>query len=288
MPSLLDILPPEAQAILGIAALVLTALGILVWAAGIKVARGLVAALVGLVVAALAAWTLPNLLDIAVVSAGLVGFAIGALAGAVCFRLLQGLTLAICLGLAVGLTYYHLHVEHLVLSPTVAHVADQAPVKAADLLIKGPLAGSTARTAAPTTTSAHATSDATADARIFASKLLDRWNAISSTDQRRLLAAAIGSAAIALLLAFGFPRPTTLVISAFLGTLMLLAGLEAAFHLYLPKLEFVLPRAATTRYALIALLTAIGLLLQYHFFWPRKKPQPAKQPSSPAPAMGAA
>jgi hypothetical protein len=282
--SLLDILPPEAQAILGLAALVLTALGLLVWAAGIKVARGLVAALVGLAVAGLAAWSLPHLFDIAAASAALVGFAIGALAGAVGFRLLQGLTLAVCLGLAVGFAYYHLHVEHHNPAPAAAHAAPAEPVKASDLLIHGPLAGRTEKTSASTT---RMTADAQADARQFASRLLDRWNAISATDQRRLLAAAIGSAAIALLLAFGFPRHTTWVISALLGTLMLLAGLEAVFHLYLPKLEFFLPRAAAPRYGLFAILTGIGLLLQYHFFWPRKKPRQPAEPAA-APAMGAA
>jgi hypothetical protein len=275
--SLLDILPPEAQAILGLAAIVLTALGLLVWAAGIKVARGLVAALLGLAVAALAAWTLPSLLGLAVTSAALVGFVIGALAGALCFRLLQGLTLALCLGLAVGFAYYHLHIEHQPLTSPPTHVAQADPIKASDLLMKTPTASH-----APTTTAAR-----TADLQLFAAKLLDRWNAISSTDQRRLLAAAIGSAAIALLLAFGFPRHTTLLISALLGTLMILTGLETAFHLYLPKLQPFLPQSPATRYLLIAFLTAIGLLIQYHFLWPRKKTaKPANQPA-PAPAMGA-
>src|SRR5271169_1841297 len=87
--SFIDILPPEAQQILGGIAVLVIAAGLVVWAAGLKIARFSVAMLLGLAGMALSMWLLPKMVGVTVITGGLVGFVVGALAGAIGFRLLQ-------------------------------------------------------------------------------------------------------------------------------------------------------------------------------------------------------
>ncbi len=95
-------LPPEAQSLLGGIAFLVAIVGLIVWAAGVKIARFSVAILLGAAGGTACAWLLPLVFGIAAVTGGLVGFVAGALAGAVGFRILQGVTLAVCLGIAAG------------------------------------------------------------------------------------------------------------------------------------------------------------------------------------------
>jgi hypothetical protein len=263
-------LPPEAQSLLGVASLVLIAIGLIVWAAGVKVAPVLVALATGLVGAALAAWLLPAVVGIAVVTAGLIGFVIGAMLGAFSFRVLQGVTLAACLGLAVAGGYYRMHVEHAPRpAPAIVETA-AAEVKASDLLVRGRLG----ETGPAQTVAAN-------QMAVFGRKLHERWNEIPSTDRTRMMVAAFGTAAVALLLAFGFAKYTTWVVSAVLGTLMLAVGIDAAVHLYAPRLLNYFPGAVVWRYAVLAILAGVGMLVQRWCFWGGERKARQGAPAEP-------
>ena len=121
--SFIDMLPPEAQSLLGGIALLVTLIGLIVWATGVKIARFSVAILLGAAVAAIGSWLLPRFIGVAPITGALVGFAVGALSGAVGFRLLQGLTLALCLGVAVGGTYYRWHIVPALAAPETTATA---------------------------------------------------------------------------------------------------------------------------------------------------------------------
>ena len=150
---LIDILPPEAQTYIGIIAIAALLLGLILWAAGVKVARAAVAILTGALAAALAAWWLPRFLDPAAAefrrSSALPP---GSLLGAIAFRVVQGVTLAACVALAVAGGYYRWEVlppAHGVPAATFSAAASQEGVRAADLLVRGPLAAGTRSSAGP-------------------------------------------------------------------------------------------------------------------------------------------
>ena len=269
--SFIDILPPEAQHVLGGISVLVMSAGFVVWGAGVKIARFSVAILLGLGAAALGAWLLPRFAGVTLATGGIVGFVIGALAGAVGFRLLQGLILAACLGLAVGGVYYRWHIA------PEAPAAQVGDVHVSDLMIP------TDRLGAGAATQQHPSNDVAA----FGQSLIDHWNAIPPADQRRLLIVSIGSAAVALLIAFGFARPTTWVISSVLGALMILAGLHALVHVYGPQYETYLPTTTRTRYLTLAIVTLVGMGIQYRFF-PRKGAKKVAAAPEPVAAVPAA
>ncbi len=289
--SFIDILPPEAQQVLGGISVLVIASGIVVWAAGVKIARFSVAILLGLAVAALGAWLMPRFVDVTIITGGILGFVIGALTGAMAFRLLQGLILALCLGVAVGGIYYRWHVTtEMVASPTTAQVP------ASDLLIPTDRLAASTPPATPRTSAAHTTPGAPAtapakaethslanDASLFARSVLEHWNAIPPVHQKRLLIGSIGAAAIALLIAFGFPRVTTWVVSALIGALMILAGAHALVHVYAPQYESSLPLTTRMRYLTLAILMLIGMGIQYRFLRRRKSKAKAAPPANAAP-----
>src|SRR5690242_14691565 len=100
MPSLLDMFSPEAQQTMAILAVIASVAGLLLWSLGLKIARFSVAIFLGLLIAFLGATQLPRDVSISPITASLIGFAAGALLGAIAFKLLQGVVLAACVGLA--------------------------------------------------------------------------------------------------------------------------------------------------------------------------------------------
>ncbi len=288
--SFLDILPPEAQQVLGGISVLVIASGIVVWAAGVKIARFSVAMLLGIAIAGLGAWLLPKFMGITIATGGILGFVIGAMTGAMAFRLLQGLILATCLGLAVGGIYYRWHIAPELAVPPSAQVAAEVP--ASDLLIRTDRLGAAASTAAPAKTG-HAVGsvsdgiDAVSNgAAAVGQSVMDRWNAIPAVHQKRLLLVSGGAAGMALLIAFGFPRPTTWVISAFLGSLMILSGVNALLHVYAPQYEGYLPVSMRSRYLTLAIVMLVGMGIQYRFF-PRKKARAKAAPPADAAPIAA-
>jgi hypothetical protein len=279
--SFIDILPPEAQSLLGGIALIVALVGLIVWAAGVKIARFSVAVLLGAAAAAIGTWLLPKFLGVAPITGALVGFAGGAITGAIGFRLLQGLTLALCLGLAVGGMYYRWHIlPTLAITPPTALTTATAPI-GDDLIHLDALPAVLPGTSTlPATRSAHLSPLVS-----LVQSAIDRWSAIPPLHQKRLLIVSIGSAAIALLIAFGFARRTTWFTSALLGALLLMAGINALVYVYAPQYETQLPAQAKYRYLVLTILTLLGMGVQRRFFWPGKLPgrsKPAKPIAKPA------
>ncbi len=115
--------------------------------------------------------------------------------------------------------------------------------------------------------------------------LADRWGAIPAVHQKRILIVGIGTAAVALLVAFGFARQTTWVTTALLGSLMLMAGVHALVHVYGPQYEFWGFSRAGFRYLMLGVLTVAGMGVQRRFFWPshlrrRVVPSPPPPPAA--------
>ena len=80
---------------------------------------------------------------------------------------------------------------------------------------------------------------------------------------------------MAILFAIGFPRATTTLITAILGALGLMAGVYCLVHIYKPQLSDYLPSGTFQSYAIMVVLIAVGLAIQYRFFWrlPDKSPE---------------
>jgi hypothetical protein len=261
--SFIDMLPPEAQSLLGGIALLVALVGLIVWAAGVKIARFSVAILLGVAVGAVGSWLLPKFIGVAPITGALVGFALGAVSGAVGFRLLQGLTLALCLGLAVGGMYYRWHILPALATPTITTTA---PI--GDELIRL----DALPPVLPGTASAPATRGTAHRSPLIAlvQNIADRWATIPAVHQKRLLIVSIGAASIALLIAFGFARRTTWFTTALLGALLLMAGVNALLHVYGPQYEGQLPTQARYSYLTLGILTLVGMGIQRRFFWPVK------------------
>ena len=259
--SFLDILPPEAHDLLGVFGLISLLAGLLIWATGVKIARFTVTMLLGASLSALGTTFLPRLINVSPLTGAILGFVAGALLGALAFRILQGLVLALCLGLLVAGIYYRWHTPH---QPTTAPTTLTAP----DLLIPTSIF--------PATRAASAKFHFEPD--VLLRKIGDKINAIPRADQKRMLIAALGSAAIALLVAFGFPRLTTWTITSLLGSLMILSGSYAHTQLYAPQDLSDFPATPISSYLLLAFLFFLGLLIQHHLFPPK---HPHDRPDEP-------
>src|SRR4051812_40906493 len=98
MNFLLNIMPPELHALPVLIAGFVALLGLVLWSAGIKVARPMAAAMLGAVLAAVAVWLLPTFTGLGQLPCAIIGLAAGLVIGALAFRALQGIILATSLG----------------------------------------------------------------------------------------------------------------------------------------------------------------------------------------------
>src|SRR3974390_1699147 len=110
MGSWIDMLPPEVQTSYGITAGAFAVIGLLCWGAGIKIARPGAALMVAGFAALLAAWGLPTVTGISPMTAAIIGFGVGLLTGALTFRFLQGVLLAVFVGAVACGAYYRYQV----------------------------------------------------------------------------------------------------------------------------------------------------------------------------------
>ncbi|HVS71969.1 MAG TPA: hypothetical protein VHQ47_12000 [Phycisphaerae bacterium] len=269
MPSsILDLLPPEYQHLWGAAAALLALLGLLLWATGVKIGRLLSALFFGLAGAALGAWLGIAALDLSPYTGGITGLAVGLILGALAYRFL----LPIALALAVTGIYLRWQ------APLALPQSQSAPatVQAADLEIT--LHSSTS----PAATSPRRT-PALADAATF---LRHQWNALPPKTQTRttlLLLATLVAGLVFSLLMF---RRAAVVITAFLGSLALFLGLRAILLLYARPYAHYIPANPLYRYAILAGLTLLGIFIQWRFFREYTPPprKPASSPPAPSPA----
>jgi hypothetical protein len=265
MTSFWQILPPELQSTPGLVAGFLTLLGLFLCTAGIKVARALAAALVGGALATLAAGMLPALMAVDPWTSAVIGLALGLLIGAMAFRLVQGVILALCLSVLAAGAFYQWQITHNPQPVTKAVVLHLAPESAAGKVY------------------------AALPVRMQTTVQMGfaRWEAIPLTLRQSMIVMGLGVAILAAFVAWIVPRPTTWLMSAAVGALMLLYGVFTLISAYLPDYARRIPAEPQTRLAILGAVVAGGMLIQWLYFWPgkREKRERAKdRPGELAPA----
>jgi hypothetical protein len=259
-----NILPPEIQnapvLVTGFVAL----LGLMLWTAGVKVAKPLAAGLFAAAVAVAASCYLPIFAPIDSLLAALIGLGVGLLIGFTAFRAVQGMILAACLAFLATGTFYHWQVT--------SH--PQAPAK-------------TVPTLDPHSTLGQVVAALPGNIQITAKVLLARWDAIPLSLRQSMLVIAAGVAILAIFVSWLLPKFTTWFMSAVGGTGLILWGGLALLAAFLPQYEHLVPQDTVSRITIVACMVAIGLTIQYFYFWPgrRQKKERAKdRPGELAPA----
>ena len=281
--SIVDLFPPEMQNVYAAAAGAILVMGLFFWGAGIRIARSSLATLTGLGVAAAAAWGLPGPTGVSVLTAAIIGFVVGLLAGAVAFRMLQACVLAICLALAVSGGYYRWQVA----GPAARAGRGGGPaatLSAKEMLIPperlaaGPEVATTVPARVDVATVQAAVQRVATGVKDSAVRL---WSGIPAVHRRRMIGFSILAAVAGLILALFFPRYTTWIMTAALGTAWLVLPGYALMQVYAPQYEISVPAAAKWRWGGVAIVMLVGMLLQRGLFWPSKK----KEKSKPEPAL---
>lgn len=260
--SWLDLVPFEATRFLGYAAWVTVLIGIGLWATGVAVARVAVALLLGLAGATLAALMVSYFhVDLSPVTATILGFVVGVVSGVLGFKFLQAITLAAALGLAVSGLYYTWHVSPAPEGPaaTTQQVSElKIPVEQFE----------------PEPTQDAEQQRVKLHLGDLAERVMRRIGSIPTDHSRRMCIAGLGSVAIGLLIALGFPRATTAVITSILGSVLMIGGISLGTSIYRPGQPGFLPATATGWYVLCGILTAVGIIIQYSLFMRRSDKGP--------------
>ncbi len=257
MTSFWNILPPELHNAPALLAGILALLGLILWTAGVKVAKPLAAVFAGSVLAALGATLLPKFFAIDPLAAAIIGLATGLLLGALAFRLVQGLVLAACLGVVASGVFYQ--------SQVAGHPLPQAPAEA---LISQQNAYGNALAALPR------------EAQTLAQTLAARWLALPDTLRQSMLAIAAGAALVTLLVTWLLPRPTTWLMSAVGGVGLLIYGGFVLLNTFAPRYERLVPSEPLIRLAIIGCMVLVGMAIQRLYFWPGKTLQRAGAPAA--------
>jgi hypothetical protein len=276
--SFLDFCPPEMQTFYGAAAGGILVVGLFVWGAGIRLARPAVAGLMGVGAAGLALWTLPGATGLAPVSAGVIGFVAGVLAGAVSFRFVQAFVLAACLALVVSGLYYRANI----LPGRSTGTAQVATLPAKEMLIAperlGTSAGQTARVDMAMVMDA-----ASAAGAQVQRALVHEWEALNSSQQQRLGILAGLAALAGLLTALFFPRHTTWVGTAALGTVLISASGLALMQVFGRAYLASLPTRPMPMLGILGGVMVVGMIVQRMLFWRGKKKAKPRVEASPVP-----
>jgi len=250
-----NILPSEIQNAPVLVTGFIALLGLILWTAGVKVARPLGAALFGAGMAAVAACYLPVIAPIDPLLAALIGLGVGLLIGFTGFRAVQGMILAACLAFLAAGTFYQLQVANHPLAP-----AKNVP------------------TVDPHSTLGQVLAALPANIQITAKVMLARWDAIPLSLRQSMVVIAAGVAILAIFVSWMLPKFTTWLMSAVGGTGLILWGGLALLAAYLPQYQHMVPDDTTSRITIVVCMVAIGLTIQYFYFWPgrREKKERAK------------
>ena len=256
-PAFLSHLPAGIQSLAAVIAGLSALVGLLLWGAGIKVARPLMSLFIGIACAGIASGLLPAVMGLEPISSGLIGLAVGVLVGAVAFRLIQGLALAACLGIAACGIFYQFHHPRNA-APQTAQVDWNAtlaklPASQADLQ-KSIAKGDTARLVN--------------DSAITASK---QWQLIPPTMRREMLLIGAIVAALTLIVAWLVPRYITWISTSALGAALVLAAALLLLWSFVPGYQQWIPAAPRVQVAMVVILILAGMLVQHRFFWPGQK-----------------
>jgi hypothetical protein len=272
MPGLfVDLLPPEYQHLWGAFAGGFALLGLLLWAAGVKVGRILSALTLGAAGAAAGAWVSVAATDFSPYTGGIAGLAVGVLLGALAYRLILPLVLT----LAVSGLYLRWHV-------TVDSAGSQpspATVQASDLEIN------IHSTTTPATTQATQPTALPIALSDLSRSMHRQWDTLPPKTQTQLMVLSMATFVAGFLFCLLMFRRTAMVITAFLGSLILFLGIHALLEVYARPVAAYFPAAPLPRYGILAVVTLLGVLIQHRFFTPyTPPPRPAKDPAPPAPA----
>jgi hypothetical protein len=240
---------------------VIALLGLLLWSAGVKVARAVSAALTGAVLTGVGWTLLPHIIGIGPELCGLIGLIVGVFIGAIGLRALQGGALAICLALAAGGGFYQWQIGHWA---PAAHHAATAQHTQMPSSVSAALANATSLQAI----------------RTQADNLAAQWQNIPGGLRQSMLVIGGGVAVLVLLLSWQVPRHTTWLVSAAVGAILLLLGGAALLELLAPRYGQMVPPPQMLA-AIAAGATLVGMLVQRIFFWPgrREKVERAKDRS---------
>ncbi len=262
--ALTDILPPELQTVSVLLAGIVALLGLVLWSAGIKVARMMAAMLMGGIVACVGIWILPSAAGLAVATSGILGLAVGVMAGAVAFRFVQGAALALCLGAVVGAGYYQWQISH---SPPPIHSTVAAQDLKIDLKRFLPATPADAQAMMQGQGIKPALTRGIAQVQAW-------WMAVPIMLRQGVLILGGGVAIVAMAIAWAIPRHTTWVFTAAVGTLLLLVGAQTVVHAYGPQFEGWVPGSVGgtwSRAGAVAIVFLMGLLMQRLLFWPGRR-----------------
>jgi hypothetical protein len=262
MNLLLQMFPPELQSAPGLFAGFLALLGLILCATGVKVARGLAAALTGAAMATLAACVLPGLTGLEAWLGGIIGLVVGLLLGAAAFRVMQGVLLALCLGILAAGTFYQWQAQPI--PPGMTHAPAVLQLT-------------------PGTTGARVFAALPPNLQTNLQAGYARWEAIPQSLRQSMVVVGIGMAILALAIAWAAPRPTTWAMSATVGALLLLLGINNLMIAYLPTYAQKIPTEPEARLVILAAVVAAGMLVQRLYFWP-KKGKPVGADGEPAAA----
>jgi hypothetical protein len=258
-----QILPPELQSAPGLLAGFLTLLGLILCATGVKVARPMAAALMGAAFATLAASVMPGLMQADPWIAALIGLVVGLVIGAVAFRAMQGMILALCVGVVAGGIFYQWQTP-------------EQPVR--------PVHQTAVLQFAPGTTGAKVLAALPANMQTNFQMGVARWEAIPQSLRQSMLVVGLGAAVLAAAIAWVAPRSTTWAMSATAGALMLLCGLYTLANAYLPQYAQRMPTEPRLQLMLLGGVVLAGMVVQRVYFWPKKKKKDEETDGEPAAA----
>jgi zinc transporter ZupT len=205
--------------------------------------------------AAITYCTLPGFVALDPITSAVLGLAVGILIGSMAFKAVQGIVLAVCLGLVAGGMFYHWQIAQNPEKAASSHVETSVPAALPTLPAVLPLDHVTLPPAA----------------QIAVQNNLARWSTIAPSLRQSMLVVGVGTAIMAIVVAWLFPKQTTWVMSAVAGVALLIYGGITLLETYVPGYRRYLPPQLGPRLIILAVLVAIGMLVQRLYFWPGRQ-----------------
>jgi hypothetical protein len=232
---ILEALSDSDKKMIAVCAIGVLVAGIIFVFGGAKTARGFAGG-AGLIAGAIvAAFFLPRVAEISPVIAGVIGAGVGLVVGLSLFRVVQALVLGSLVAVIAGGAFYAVMIlpghPPEVLAPAMKVAQTKTMKSASTVIIES------------------------------ASK---EWNAIEPSKQNMLLIVALGAGALAGIVAFIFPRISSIVASAMLGSALCLGSAALLWALYGTAQGMHIQ----TRFVLIswAFLALLGAAVQCRFY----------------------
>jgi hypothetical protein len=176
---------------------------------------------------------------------------------------MQGVLLAICLGVVAGGIFYQSQIVEQPVMPAHKTVALQF---------------------ATGTTAAKVWAAVPANVQANFQMGYARWEAIPQSLRQSMIVVGMGAAILALAIAWAAPRSTTWAMSATVGALMLLCGGYTLLNAYLPQFARQVPTEPRIQLMILGAVVVVGMVIQRVYFWPKKKNKEEAPKGEPAAA----